>query len=51
MFPSIYKKNEKKLCPILSKAFRLTKPCYLNKLKDLYLYEEELDNADLEFVD
>lgn len=51
VFSSIYEKTENNLCQILSKAFKLTKPCYLNKSKDLYLYEQELNHADLDFVD
>ena len=51
VFPASGRKNEKSFCPILSKAFKLTKPQYLHEFHDISLCESSLaQDRDLDYV-
>ena len=51
VFPASGRQTSASFCPILSKAFKLTKPCFLHEYRDIYLCEEALrKNNDLQFV-
>ena len=50
VFPTNYDNKEEKYCPILSKAFLLTNPVFLNEYEDVLSCQEALNEADTEMI-